>query len=85
MKNDSADDLKNILNKKEYDDIILYFKITKLETINSTNILSKIFYNLEKDNKLNYIIEILNILTQYKIPVFEYEIKEGIRILIKNK
>jgi hypothetical protein len=85
MKNDSADDLKNILNKKEYYDIILYFKITKLETINSTNILSKIFYNLEKDNKLNYIIEILNILTQYKIPVFEYEIKEGIRILIKNK
>jgi hypothetical protein len=77
--------LKYFYENEDYDKLIVFLKSTNLESIGSTNILSKIFSNL--DNKILHdkIFEILKILANYKINVFEYELKEGIRLLIQMK
>ena len=81
----SSVSLKDLYENEEYDRLITYLKDTKLETIGQTYILSKLFTVLEQKNKLETLIEILYLIANYKINVFDYELKEGIRILISHQ
>jgi hypothetical protein len=81
----SGDMLKTYFDNGEFDKMINYLSNSKLEAIGTTNIISKSFTSLERVNKFDKIIEILNIIAKYKIEVFGYELKEGLRILINTK
>jgi hypothetical protein len=60
-------------------------KITRLETLGRTNKLSNAFDTLERSKKYKEIKEILELIAGYLINVLEYEMKEGLRILLKAK
>lgn len=75
-------------NDSELEDIRLYtkqLKTTRLETLGRTNKLSNAFDTLERHKKFQEIKEIIEIIANYHINVLDYEMKEGLRILIKAK
>jgi hypothetical protein len=83
--NAKPDSLKDFYENEDYDNLINYLKISKLETIGQTSILTKLFSVLDRKKLYNKMVEILIIIAKYKINVFDYELKEGIRTLIQIK
>ena len=77
--------LKDFYDNDDFDRMISYLKETKLETIGPTNVLSKTFSIFERKAQWGKLIYMLTIIAKYKINVFDYEMKEGIRILISAK
>ena len=58
---------------------------TRLETLGRSIKISNIFESLEKNKQFKEIKEVLDIIAGYHINVLEYEMKEGLRILIKAR
>jgi hypothetical protein len=58
---------------------------SRLETLGRSNKISKLFEALEKNKQFKEIKEVLDIIAGYHITVLEYEMKEGLRILIKAR
>lgn len=77
--------LKEFYENEDFDKMITFLRDVKLESLAQNNILSKTFNLLENKADFNKIIEILRIIAKYKISIFEYEMKEGIRILINSR
>jgi hypothetical protein len=77
--------LREFYENEDYENLIYYLRDTNLESVSQTNVLSKIFSVLDNKRLHNKIFEILKIIANYKINVFEYELKEGVRLLIQIK
>lgn len=81
----NSDQLKEYLNYGEYDKIISYLNNCQLESIPSSNIISKTYSLLENKEEFDKIIQIITNIAKYRMRVLDYEIKEGLRILSNNK
>ena len=76
------------VNKSQLEDLSKYkieLQSTRLETLGRTNKISNTFESLEKIRQFKDIKDILDIIAGYHINVLEYEMKEGLRILIKAR
>ena len=78
-------ELNDYYFSEDYNKVIIYLKKNRLETLNSTYIISKIFAKLLDKNYIDDINEILLIIAKYDMDVMQDELKEGIRILIDTQ
>jgi hypothetical protein len=78
-------DIRELYNYDEFDQILTYLKETRLETIVNTTILNKTLTKLQQLDHYDKIRQFVTIIANYQINVLESEMKEGIRLMIKNK
>jgi len=77
--------IKDLLDKDNFDQIFeIICNTEKLEDLKLFSFMTKIFNGLQ--NKLQYqnITDILLILSKYKKNIFQYEIREGIKLLLSH-
>jgi hypothetical protein len=80
--NSNSSTIKSFYDNEEFDKLVKFLHDTRLESIGNTTAISKTFVAMEKKQCFDKINQILVIIAKYKIPVFDYELKEGVRILI---
>jgi hypothetical protein len=77
--------IKELFEREEFEKLISTLKTVRLESISPTSIISKVINTLDRKALHDKIFQILLIFAKYRIVVLDYELKEGIRILINSK
>jgi len=78
-------ELNDFYYNEKWDKIVVFLRKSRLETLNSTYILSKIFSKLHEKNYVEDLYDILLIIAKYEMNVMKDEFKEGVRILLDTQ
>ena len=77
-------ELNDFYYNENWSKVVEFVRKSRLETLNVTYIMSKIFSKLQEKNLIEDLNDILTIIAKYHINVMKDEMKEGIRILLNT-
>lgn len=79
------DQLQNALQKEDFDKFLHIFSEIRLETLINDKLPEKTISKLDSKKQYDTLYEFLLRIAKYSLSVLDYELKEGIKILISNK